>query len=1689
MAGSYTLELELFSLLNANVSDFEIWADGSQLGGGYNINSSGTTISVSIPYGGALPTSLEFRFNDTAPGSMDTIEVRSVIINDRYVNTGNYLSTAILNDGGSSVVTVGGNDFLFDSSDPSAGDFVIGATQAFTGGADLHRDFNGSSPEIFDMLGGRDVAYLGSGNDKVSGGAGNDIIWAGGGDDFIFGDTGNDRLYGGSGNDTLYGGDGNDRIHGGIGNDELHGGIGNDRLNGQAGNDVITGGAGADKLTGADGDDYLFGGADNDLLSGGNGADTLDGGDGDDLIYAGLGDDVINGGNGIDIIIGEAGNDTLHGDAGDDTIYGGADNDTIYGGADNDYINGGTGDDTIDGGAGADILVGGNVQLIDTTSPTSYGGGQDGVGTVTQFTGGMTLDGNLWKKVQVNYTVTANTIIEFDFKSTLEAEISAIGFDNDDAIDTNATFEVYGTQTNFGYQNFHNYSGSGDWAHYKIDVGSFYTGTFSHLFFTNDDDGGGVNGNGSWSNLIIYESTLADDIDIIDGGAGNDHILGNQGADTLSGGAGDDVISGNDGDDTLNGDAGDDILHGGAGSDTLNGGADNDELYGGDGADTLNGDAGDDILSGGIGADIIDGGADNDTINLANGDFAAGESLTGNSGTDSIILTNATTVDFTTGTIATVENLIGSAGDDDVTYTIQQALDFTTIDLGGGIDNSRVMFSGNVDLRTTPFPTVTNTENGYLTGSAGNDRLSIDASTNLQSLIYGNGTLDLGAGSDRLTVYETSASLNTLALSDTAIINVTQVYTASGLGGTIIVDFSNQSEAMFFRGYGGNETFIAGSGNDTFFNDGGVDTLIGNAGNDIFTIGTNNFTAGIIIDGGTDTDQLTIRGDADLSTGTIIDVENLQGDNNDQDIIFTVQQALSFNSINFRSGTDTVTAIFSGTVDVTALGTPVISSTEIGNLTGSTGNDDLTISGAQLDALIYGTGTIDFDTGADVLNITSTSANLNIFGATDGSITGLETISASTAGAGVAINMSGQTEGFTITGSAFADAITGGSGADTINLFNGDFVAGESIDGGIGTDELILVNATTVDFTTGTLANLETLTGSVNDDDITYTIQQALDFTTIDLGAGTDTSRVQISGTVDVTALGTPTVLNAENGFLTGSAGGDDLTISGAQLDALIYGAGTIDFDGGFDILNLTSTSANLNLLGATDGSILGLEYIDASGSAAAVTIDLSGQTEGFSGIVGSNNNDTLIGGSGNDVLNGGAGNDILTGNGGDDVADYLNAGAGVTVDLSIAVAQNTIGAGIDTLTGIESLEGSNFADTLTGAGGNGAIISNNGDDIVDGGAGDNYLDGGADTDTVAYTSAGAGVTVNLSIAVGQNTIGAGTDILLNFENLTGSAFADTLTGDANNNVINGSAGNDILVGGDGDDTLYGSDNSAQTAVADILTANPSVTYNESTGNFYQHITTNATWNTASANATATTISGIAGHLAVVSSAEENNYLTTISGGQRLWIGGNDATTEGEWFWTVGPEAGTQFWTGGSAGSSVGGSYSNWLAGDPSNGSGAWDYIEHRADGTWWSNAQASSFDYIIEWEGDAVLGTTGTNSLSGGDGLDTLYGTDAVTDTFVFESASAFNDIDIINNFTTADGDAVDISDLLTGYTAGVSDINDFVRFTNSGANTLVQVDANGTTGGASFTSIAQINGVNNLDADALLYNGDIVA
>ena len=176
--------------------------------------------------------------------------------------------------------------------------------------------------------------------------------------------------------------------------------------------------------------------------------------------------------------------------------------------------------------------------------------------------------------------------------------------------------------------------------------------------------------------------------------------------------------------------------------------------------------------------------------------------------------------------------------------------------------------------------------------------------------------------------------------------------------------------------------------------------------------------------------------------------------------------------------------------------------------------------------------------------------------------------------------LTGGTAADFIFGGAGADTIAAGGGNDTINLANGDFVSGELIDGGANSDTIVLTNGTTVDFTVGTVTNVEALTGSTGSDTVTLSALQLAGLGTVNLVSGTDTLNVVANG--DISQLALATLSNIDTGNLIGTTGTDSITLTGAQLNAILTGSGTINLGSGTgDTINLTSTSSDLNTLGA----------------------------------------------------------------------------------------------------------------------------------------------------------------------------------------------------------------------------------------------------------------------------------------------------------------------------------------------------------------------------------------------------------------------------------------------------------------------------------------------------------------------------
>ncbi|MCK5114827.1 MAG: tandem-95 repeat protein, partial [Phycisphaerae bacterium] len=175
------------------------------------------------------------------------------------------------------------------------------------------------------------------------------------------------------------------------------------------------------------------------------------------------------------------------------------------------------GDQVVAGGStvtlDADVSVAPESIDFSDASVESYGGsGQDIDLEVNIEDDGDTIrmTGNGWKQIEMPYTITGDTILEFDFQSGSEGEIHGIGFDNDDGLNADHTFKLHGTQS-WGIGDYDNYQGDeGEMQHYRIRVGDHFTGDFENLTFAMDHDVANADGESVFSNIKVFEEGQGD---------------------------------------------------------------------------------------------------------------------------------------------------------------------------------------------------------------------------------------------------------------------------------------------------------------------------------------------------------------------------------------------------------------------------------------------------------------------------------------------------------------------------------------------------------------------------------------------------------------------------------------------------------------------------------------------------------------------------------------------------------------------------------------------------------------------------------------------------------------------------------------------------------------------------------------------------------------------------------------------------------------------------------------------------------------------------------------------------------------------------------------------------------------------------------------------------------------------------
>jgi Ca2+-binding RTX toxin-like protein len=836
-------------------------------------------------------------------------------------------------------------------------------------------------------------------------------------------------------------------------------------------------------------------------------------------------------------------------------------------------------------------------------------------------------------------------------------------------------------------------------------------------------------------------------------------------------------------DDIINGFEGNDILAGLNTNDTLNGGLGNDTLNGGDGDDEVNGDEGNDTAVGSIGYDIINGGAGFDRI-----DYSTLESIVTLSAFGAINKGS-----LGADLLVSVEEIVGSNILGDV------------IDLGGATAPAATSTNVNLALgkitineNSSPLPlnftisqfenvrgsnlvdTITgNTANNSLSGASGNDTIDGGA---------GNDTINGGAGIDTASYASSSAGVSvSLAFQGIAQNTLTA-------GADVLISIENLSGSSFADILSGNlfaNLITAGAGNDSIFGSSGNDSIDGGAGTD-----TANYSA---LGGLVSLGAFGVLNKGALGIDSLVGIETIVGSILLGDTV-DHSAAISSGSVVF-SGTNT--NLTTGLVTVNGTGAPLpLSFTvqQFENVIGSNFNDTIigntannSLAGGDGNDTINGLGgndTIDGGSGIDTASYDTLAAGVNVSLALQGS-------AQNTLAAGSDLLISIEN----LIGTAFNDSLTG----DTAN---------NSLASGAGNDIIFA--------------------SSGND--------------SIDGGSGTDTANYNaLGGLVTLGAFG---VLNK------GGLGIDSLVGIETIVGSILLGD-TVDHSAAISSGSVVFSGTNTNL---TTG------LVTVSGTGAPLPLSFTVQQ--FENVIGSNSSDTITGntsnnslnaGAGNDIIFGSSGNDIIDGGAGTDTANYsalgglvslgafgvLNKGTlgidslvgietivgssllGDTVDHSAAISSGSVvfsGTNTNLTTGLvtvsgtgtplplsftvqqfENVIGSNSNDTITGDAAANSLTGGAGNDTINGLGGNDTIDGGTGIDTASYDTLAAGVNVSLALQGAlQNTLAAGSDLLISIENLIGTAFNDTLTGDAANNSLASGAGNDIIFASTGNDSIDG---------------------------------------------------------------------------------------------------------------------------------------------------------------------------------------------------------------------------------------------------------------------------------------------
>jgi Ca2+-binding RTX toxin-like protein len=480
---------------------------------------------------------------------------------------------------------------------------------------------------------------------------------------------------------------------------------------------------------------------------------------------------VVDGGAGNDSIIGSDAADVLFGGDGNDLIDGKGGNDVIYLGAGDDRFqwNPGDGSDTVDGGAGQDTML-----FVGSDDAEKFDLSAHGKQAIfTRNTAEPAGKAPVLRPGDGNVRMNLNDMEDVDLRT----------LGGTDAFTVN---DLSGTSLNTINVDLAASSGGGDLAADSIIVngtrgadnvtvqgtGSFYsvTGLAAAINVGNSEgdlDSLAVNLQAGDDNFTAAALAAGVVKLTVDGGSGNDSIIGSQAAD---------IIFGGDGNDFIDGKQGADIAYLGAGDDTF-------QWDPGDGSDIVEGQAGRDKM----------------TFNGANVDEQFDVSANGHrvrffrtQGNITMDLNGVEQVDT---------NTLG--GQDKVNVNDLKGTDLKTVNINLGAS------AGGADLLADAVT---------INGTAGNDNIQI-ASRGTSYSVSGLAAVVNVLNNDPIDSLAVQGLGGNDAISAANMANIVLLVLDGGDGNDVLT------------GSAGNDTLLGGAGNDLLKGGPGLDALDGGAGN------------------------------------------------------------------------------------------------------------------------------------------------------------------------------------------------------------------------------------------------------------------------------------------------------------------------------------------------------------------------------------------------------------------------------------------------------------------------------------------------------------------------------------------------------------------------------------------------------------------------------------------------------------------------------------------------------------------------------------------------------------------------------------------------------------------------------------------------------------------------------------------